>query len=342
MRPTSPPPAVSHAFCCGRFLEQFCQRSGVGLLVDSERYTMKVTIAPDFRDLFRALTPEEFEQAKANNQTDPDHERIPPVVVWDGIIIDGHHTHRIRESLRTADGKPVKIRYLKMEFPDRQAAMAYAIHAQIGRRNLDASQIAMAIAKLPKGTPGRPAEKNRDKFDPISQPSRADLAEEAGIGRTTMKHADKVTEQGAAAVQAAVVAGDVSVSDAAAIVDLPKTEQAKAVKAVKEGKAKTLKGAAKGKAKPDATDYGKCPNCAGTKWTEDEDGVVCAKCKHPHGEPTGGADEDRIATQRSKTVKTVEALQRAFDDLNLLLPKADHKQAAETCKVLLRMARGWK
>jgi hypothetical protein len=89
-------------------------------------------------------------------------------------------------------------------------------------------------------------------------------------------------------------------------------------------------------------DRGKCPNCAGEKWTEDEDGVSCAKCKHPHGEPTGGADEQRIATQRSKTIKTVEALQRAFDDLHLLLPRPEHTEAAKTCKVLLRMARAWK
>jgi hypothetical protein len=229
---------------------------------------MKVTIAPDFRDLFRPMTPEEFEQAKANNEADPSHERIPPVVVWDGIIIDGHHTHRIRENLRDGEGKPVKIRYAKMEFEDRQAAMAYAIHAQIGRRNLDPSQIAMAIAKLPKGTAGRPAEKNRDKFDPISSPSgngsqlatissapsRDELADEAGIGRRTMQRADKVNEQGAKAVVAAVTAGEVSVSDAAAIVDLPKDEQAKAVKAVKSGKAKTLKAATKQKAESDEPD----------------------------------------------------------------------------------------
>jgi hypothetical protein len=210
---------------------------------------MKVTIAPDFRDLFRPMTPEEYEQAKANNEADPNHERIPPVVVWDGIIIDGHHTHRIRESLRDSDGKPVKIRYAKMEFADRQAAMAYAIHAQIGRRNLDPSQIAMAIAKLPKGTPGRPAEGNGSQLATFSSgPSRDELADEAGIGRRTMQRADKVNEQGAKAVVDAVTAGDVSVSDAASIVDLPKNEQAKAVKEVKSGKAKTLKAAVKSKA----------------------------------------------------------------------------------------------
>jgi uncharacterized ParB-like nuclease family protein len=89
-------------------------------------------------------------------------------------------------------------------------------------------------------------------------------------------------------------------------------------------------------------DYGKCPNCAGFKWIDDEDGVFCAKCRHPYGEPTGGVDEDRISTQRSKTIKTVEALMRAFDDLNLLLAKPEHKEAIATCKVLLKTAKGWK
>ena len=35
-------------------------------------------------------------------------------------------------------------------------------------------------------------------------------------------------------------------------------------------------------------DYGKCPNCEGTEWeNEDGHGVACVKCCHPHGEPTG-------------------------------------------------------
>jgi hypothetical protein len=98
-----------------------------------------------------------------------------------------------------------------------------------------------------------------------------------------------------------------------------------------------------GKAGPGVSqDYGKCPNCASTKWTEDEFGVSCAKCHHPHGEPTGGADEDRIGDQRSKTVKTADALMRAFDDLNTLLAKAEHTEAIASCKFLLKTARNWK
>ena len=91
-----------------------------------------------------------------------------------------------------------------------------------------------------------------------------------------------------------------------------------------------------------AIDYGKCPNCASTKWTRDEFGVACAKCHHPHGVETGGADEDRIGTQRQKTVKTVEALMRAFDDLNMLLARSEHVEAIASCKFLLKCAKAWK
>jgi hypothetical protein len=89
-------------------------------------------------------------------------------------------------------------------------------------------------------------------------------------------------------------------------------------------------------------DYGKCPNCRGTKWTEGDDGVACAKCHHPHGECTGGVDDDRLATQRQKTVKTVEAAMRAFDDLMAMKSRKEHGEAIVACKGLLQIAKRWK
>jgi len=86
----------------------------------------------------------------------------------------------------------------------------------------------------------------------------------------------------------------------------------------------------------------KCPNCCGTKWKEDEDGKFCAKCNHPYGEPVGDVDEQWIKDQRSKTIKTAEALLRAFDDLHTMLPKSNHAEVAATCKGLIKTARGWK
>jgi len=88
----------------------------------------------------------------------------------------------------------------------------------------------------------------------------------------------------------------------------------------------------------------KCPVCAGTKWVEDIEAqwTCCAKCGHFHGEPAGDADEDRVKTQRQKTVKTVEAAQRAFDDLNHIFPKPVHGEAVRLCKELLVIGREWK
>lgn len=101
--------------------------------------------------------------------------------------------------------------------------------------------------------------------------------------------------------------------------------------------------------KPEAQDYGKCPNCASTKWTADEFGASCAKCHHPHGEPLGDSDEtgeasktERAKVMRLKLIKTVEACQRAVDDMNDLVKRpVEHKQGEELTKQLLRLAKGW-
>jgi hypothetical protein len=93
---------------------------------------------------------------------------------------------------------------------------------------------------------------------------------------------------------------------------------------------------------PPPKDYGKCPNCTGTKWDEDEEGVSCHKCHHPHGEPLGDVDDKQLTIQRSKTVKTVEALMRAFDDLQAMRAKPEHGGAIDGCKALLRTAKAWK
>jgi hypothetical protein len=82
----------------------------------------------------------------------------------------------------------------------------------------------------------------------------------------------------------------------------------------------------------------KCPNCLGTKW---RDGL-CVKCSQPEGEPAGEVDEDRIKIQRSKTRKTIEALMRAFDDLQMLSPNTLHEGAIEQCKDLMQDLGDWK
>ena len=62
----------------------------------------------------------------------------------------------------------------------------------------------------------------------------------------------------------------------------------------------------------------------------------------------GGSKKERTPAeefqiQRSKTIKTAEALQRAFDDLNRLRKRPEwHETAAAECDSLLIKARSWK
>ena len=61
------------------------------------------------------------------------------------------------------------------------------------------------------------------------------------------------------------------------------------------------------------------------------------------GEPSKPPNpEEEFKTQRSRTIKTVEALMRAFDDLNRLRSHPDHDPAIKQCKSLLTKARNWK
>lgn len=90
-------------------------------------------------------------------------------------------------------------------------------------------------------------------------------------------------------------------------------------------------------------DLGICPNCGGKKWTEDEFGASCAKCNHPHGEPVGDQDEQRVGVERSKAIKTVEALMRSVCDLGRLLPKPkEQAHLIAQCKLILTELRAWK
>ncbi len=90
-----------------------------------------------------------------------------------------------------------------------------------------------------------------------------------------------------------------------------------------------------------STDLGKCPNCLGKKWDEDDDGYSCAKCRHPHGEPAGDVDESNVKKQRALTIKHVEATMRAFDDLQSLAGNGKHGEAIKHCKAALSIAKEW-
>lgn len=89
-------------------------------------------------------------------------------------------------------------------------------------------------------------------------------------------------------------------------------------------------------------DLGECPVCGKDKWSDDGTGLACNKCHHPHGEPAGDPDERACKEAKTLTVKTIEAAQRALDDLYAKCAGKDYKEGVEALKVALRIAKAWK
>ena len=101
---------------------------------------MEMKIDYDFQSKIPPLTAEEFRQLEENILADG--VVINPIIVWNGVIVDGHNRYRIIE-------QHPEIRYTIHEkhFDDRYAVIAWICKNQLGRRNLTPEQKRYLIGK---------------------------------------------------------------------------------------------------------------------------------------------------------------------------------------------------
>lgn len=94
---------------------------------------MELRIDPEFESRIPPLTDDEFTQLEENILADG--VIISPIIVWDGVIIDGHNRFRIVK-------KHPHISFTTCErtFSDRHEALAWICKNQLGRRNLTFQQ----------------------------------------------------------------------------------------------------------------------------------------------------------------------------------------------------------
>lgn len=152
-----------------------------------------------------------------------------PIKVCRTRIIDGRNRVRAYKQLHVE-----LIPCIQEEMTDKEQ-LDEMIKAALLRRHLNESQRAMLAARLKpayaKAASAREKSGKADPRDNCPQGRAADQAGDAvGVSGKSVQRAEKVIANGSAALQAAVVAGEVPVSAAAAIVELPKAEQTKAVK----------------------------------------------------------------------------------------------------------------
>lgn len=181
-----------------------------------------LTIDREFDDLCPALTSDEERLLEQSILTDG---CLHSIIVWanhDDTILDGHNRYRLCKK----HGRKITTKAIKID--SREDAKAWIIRTQIGRRNLSESQRAILAAKLVNSHAGGDR-KSDQKPNSANDITVEKAAEEFNVGKTSVKDAKKVIEQGAKPLQKAVESGEVAVSVAAKVSALPKAEQAKIV-----------------------------------------------------------------------------------------------------------------
>ena len=94
---------------------------------------MELRIDPEFEGKIPPLTAEEFQQLENNILADG--VVINPIIVWDGVIVDGHNRYRI-----VSKHPEIQFSTCEKTFADRYEAIAWICKNQLGRRNLTKEQ----------------------------------------------------------------------------------------------------------------------------------------------------------------------------------------------------------
>jgi hypothetical protein len=81
----------------------------------------------EFKTLLPALTPEQYKELEASCIKDGIRDAL---VLWDGILLDGHNRHAI------AQEHELDYKTQAVSLPDREAAKKWIIRSAIARRNL--------------------------------------------------------------------------------------------------------------------------------------------------------------------------------------------------------------
>lgn len=191
-------------------------------------------INDSFKKLIPPLTPDEYAQLEANCLADGIRD---PLVVWQGVLIDGHNR------LAIAEKHGLDYTVVEKEFEDENHVKIWMIRNQKGRRNLTdgwkymlaetEKTIQMEIgAAVRKATEGRPkqaesVDENQEKLlstiDNSFQPEQVEkpkhntqkiIAESLGWSTGKVAMADRVFKSEKPEIKAAVLSGEKSINEA--------------------------------------------------------------------------------------------------------------------------------
>lgn len=105
----------------------------------TEQKVYELTVDPEFRDLIPPLNEEELKLLEESIVADGCES---PLIVWNGVIVDGHNRYAICRK----HGIPFSIQ--EKNFSSRDDAMLWMLRNQLGRRNLNSYQRVELVLKF--------------------------------------------------------------------------------------------------------------------------------------------------------------------------------------------------
>ena len=182
---------------------------------------MQITIDPEFKALIPPLAPDELAQLENNIIKDGCRD---PLVVWNGILIDGHNRFEI------CTRNSIEFDTVQMEFESKAHARIWMRENQRGRRNLSPAwkvelelgnkQDLLEIGRLKKVESGKEAravqlgvmsQNDTTPDKPVS--TRVEIAKAAGVSTGQVGMAEQVKKKDPALWEQAK-SGEVSISSA--------------------------------------------------------------------------------------------------------------------------------
>lgn len=154
---------------------------------------IELRIDQELEQMIFPLTKEEFEQLEENIVNDG--EVYEPIIVWNGVIVDGHNRWRIIQK-----HPEIPFHTKSMEFKSKDEAVDWALAKQLGRRNLTDEQKTELIGKKYAIRKRMAIRNEKGQFSPSAQNEHTDkdgnrtaavMARELGVGRETVKRAEK-------------------------------------------------------------------------------------------------------------------------------------------------------
>jgi N6-adenosine-specific RNA methylase IME4 len=200
---------------------------------------MQVIIDKEFHSLIPSLTTEEYLGLEQSIVAEGCRDAI---VLWQGIIIDGHNRHEI------CNKNNIEYKTIDKEFDDRDKVKEWIILNQFSRRNLSAYQRSVLALKLEGIFKEKAKEQQIRKPESVSQISaeqkidtRKELAKIAGVSHDTITKVKKIEEEAPKEIKDKVKSGDITINKAyQEVKKIQRGNEPKIILPLPEGKYSTI------------------------------------------------------------------------------------------------------